>query len=188
MNPQPKTKRFVPVMIGVVLSFFLIAGGYFIFQAAASRAEDTAPRDVVVSGISENSAKVSWSTGQESQGVIEYGISPASLTFIAPEGEKSLSHSLDLTLLSPATTYYFQIRIADSKYDNGGVPWTFTTKSAGTADIPDTGSENDEFRSADFTTSPTCNETDCEAIKAKFFSGCDTQDYIKCLKAKEAAE
>ena len=185
MNPQPKRNKYTPVMIGVVLSISLMVGGYFIFQAAASRAEDMVPHDVVVSGINENTAKVTWTTARESQGVIEYGTSPASLTFFSPEGEKTMSHSLDLTLLSPATTYFFQIRIADTKYDNGGVPWTFTTKSSGNSAVPKV---DDKSNSASFTTSPTCNETDCDKIEAKFFSGCDTQDYIKCLKAKEAQE
>lgn len=189
MNPQPKTKRYIPITIGVVLSFMLVIGGYFIFQSAASRADDTVPHDVVITEISENAATVTWATGRETQGVVEYGTSPASLTFFAPEGEKTTSHSIDLTLLSPATTYYFQIRVADAKYDNGGVPWTFTTKSTDSATVPtNDSSDNDQATAAEFTTSPTCNETDCNAIREKFFTGCDTQDYIKCLKAKEAQE
>jgi hypothetical protein len=29
--------------------------------------------------------------------------------------------------LAEATTYYFQIKSGDQLFDNGGVPWTFTT-------------------------------------------------------------
>ena len=186
-TPQKSNKKLLPVGIGILISLFLIVFGYFfMFKGIiGSRASDSVPRDAVVTEITENSAKIVWATGQETQGVIEYGTSPTSLNFFAPESEKTMSHSVDLTLLSPSTTYYFQIRIADEKYDNSGVPWTFTTKSnSGSAD--DTSVSPTAGASANFTTSPTCNETDCDKIKEKFFSGCDTQDYIKCIKAKSA--
>ncbi len=188
VNTEKKaSSKLLPVGIGALISLFLIIFGYFFMfnGVIGSRASDSIPRDTVVTEITENSAKVVWATGQETQGVIEYGTTPTSLNFFAPESEKTMSHSLDLTLLSPSTTYYFQIRIADKKYDNSGVPWTFTTKSGSTAD--DTGTTPATGESASFSTSPTCNESDCEKIKEKFFSGCDTQDYIKCIKSKEAA-
>lgn len=165
----------------------LVVGYFFMNGGIASRAADTAPSGVTVSEITQNSGKVVWTTGQDSQGVIEYGTSPTSLNFFAPESEKAQNHSVDLTLLSPSTTYYFQLRIGDKKYDNSGVPWTFTTKAQNSGDEQDNTSPTPTTGgggNADFTTSPTCNETDCEKIKAKFFSGCDTQDYIKCIKHK----
>lgn len=177
--------RSLAVFIGILVSTVLAVVGYLIMQSVTTTASDMAPRDVVVSKITQNSAEVLWSTGQETQGVIEYGTSPTNLNFFAPESTKTQEHKADLTLLSPATTYYFQIRVADQKYDNAGVPWTFTTKS-GTAE-EDADADN-TGNSANFTTSPTCNETDCDKIKEKFFSGCDTQDYVKCIKAKEAAQ
>ncbi len=189
MNPQKKASKLLPVGIGALISLFLIVFGYFfMFKGIiGSRASDSIPRDLVVTEITENSAKVVWATGQDTQGVIEYGTSPTGLNFFAPESEKTMSHSVDLTLLSPATTYYFQIRIADEKFDNAGVPWTFTTKSANAAGGDDTNVTPTAGASASFTTSPTCNEKDCDKIKEKFFSGCDTQDYIKCIKAKTSA-
>lgn len=188
VNTQNKaSSKLLPIGIGAIISVFLIVFGYFFWfdgSLIGSRAADMAPRDTTVSEITENSAKVVWATGQETQGVIEYGTSPTSLNFFAPESEKTQSHEADLTLLSPSTTYYFQIRITDQKYDNSGVPWTFTTKSPNSSD--NTSASPTPRGSANFTTSPTCNETDCEKIKEKFFSGCDTQDYIKCIKAKDA--
>src|SRR3989338_5566126 len=128
MNPQQKPSKLLAISIGVVISVFLIGLGYFMLNSI-SRADDSLPRDTIVSEITQNSAKIEWSTGVDAQGVVEYGTSPTSLNFFAPESEKAQEHSVDLTLLSPSTTYYFQIRVADKKYDNGGVPWTFTTKS-----------------------------------------------------------
>ena len=193
--------KLASIGIGVVASLLLAVVGYNLVQS--SRADDAAPRDVVVSDITANSTKVTWSTGQDTQGVVEYGTSPTALNFFAPEAAKAKTHSVDLTLLSPNTTYYFQVRVADKKYDNGGVPWTFTTKS-GTADaqptsaaiaptvaptaadplLPTVAPTTAAAAVSDVQYSPTCAETDCEKIKNAFGKGCSTQDYIKCLKHK----
>lgn len=203
IDDNHKLTKVASISIGVVASLLLAVVGFNVVKN--TRAEDAAPRDVVVSEITANSSKVAWSTGQETQGVIEYGTSPTALNFFAPEATKATVHSVDLTLLSPGTTYYFQIRIADKKYDNGGVPWTFVTKAsdgagakpvdqvtvAPTAPIvqatptaavvaPTTAVSSGSGSSY----SATCAETDCEKIKAAFGKGCSTQDYIKCIKSQ----
>jgi len=124
-----KPAKILSIVIGVLISFLIIFMGFRLMQKVFTRASDTIPRDVVVSEVTGNSAKVGWSTDIESQGVIEYGTSPTALNFYAPEASRIKIHLVDLTLLSPNTTYYFQIRIGDTKADNGGVPWTFSTKT-----------------------------------------------------------
>lgn len=194
-----KSTKYASIAIGVVASFLLVVVGYNLVQG--SRADDSAPRDVVVSDITQNSIKAGWSTGQDAQSVIEYGTSPTALNFFAPESQKTKQHSVDLTLLSPNTTYYFQIRVADKKYDNGGVPWTFTTKSAQAAAtptvaatvaptaVPETVAPTSAAApSAAPTTvvatdySATCGEVTCPKILEKLGKGCSSQDYVKCLK------
>lgn len=118
-------KKILAFATGLILFIVLAVIGFRIF---GTRAADFEPRDVVISNIEKNSARISWATGVETQGIIEYGTSPTALNFFAPEPTKEKNHSVDLTLLSPSTTYYFIIRIADKRYDNGGVPWSFTTK------------------------------------------------------------
>ncbi|MCX7956162.1 MAG: fibronectin type III domain-containing protein [Patescibacteria group bacterium] len=125
MNNPELTKKIIAGVIGIFLSVLIIILSFRIF---GTRAADFEPRDVVISNIEKNSVKISWSTGAETQGIIEYGTSPTALNFFAPEATKEKNHSVDLTLLSPSTTYYFIIRIGEKKYDNGGVPWSFTTK------------------------------------------------------------
>lgn len=187
---QLLTNRTVSIVIGTVIGIILIVLGFKLFQNTFSHAGDIAPRDVVVSDISQNTVKVNWSTGEDNQGVIEYGTSPTALNFFAPESQGTKTHTLDLTLLSPATTYYFQIRISDQKYDNGGVPWTFTTKGTAESQSDSTGSNINRptpiativIPQDNPTVAPSCSETDCEKIKLKLGAGCTTLDYVKCLR------
>jgi len=203
LNFNPKITKISSIIIGTVIAVILgimalNMGGVF------TRASDMEPRDVVISDISQNTAKISWTTGIETQGVIEYGTTPTALNFFAPEVSRTKNHLVELTLLSPQTTYYFQIRIGDKKYDNGGVPWTFTTKGTETQSsvilpqaTPTSFSQSQSKTSAtptpiqslEIKTKPTntpivlsCNETDCAKIKEKLGKGCTTQDYFRCLK------
>ncbi len=186
---QSKTKRIVTIVIGVILSVAIIFLAFSMLQNVFTRASDVKPQDVVVSEISQNSVKVSWTTGVEAQSVIEYGTSPTALNFFAPESEKTKDHSVDLTLLSQSTTYYFQIKVGDQSFDNGGIPWTFTTKGQAetqpSAITPTTvrPSPIQTLEIPDNQTTGTCPETsNCDEIKAKIGKGCETQDYFKCVK------
>jgi hypothetical protein len=189
-------KKIGAVVIGLILFILIVILG---FQVFGTRAADVEPRDVVIADISQNSASVSWTTGVETQAVIEYGTSPTALNFFAPEATRTKNHKVVLTLLSPATTYYFQIRIGDKKYDNGGVPWTFTTKSTQTNETESRLKPTEALNQP--TASPTpvqvleinnedqpiptqavCNETDCEKIKLNLGKGCTTQDYFRCIR------
>ena len=200
---NPKLTKATSIVIGVVIAVILgimvlNMGGVF------TRASDIEPRDVVISDISQNTAKISWTTGIETQGVIEYGTTPTALNFFAPEVSKTKNHLVELTLLSPQTTYYFQIRIGDKKYDNGGVPWTFTTKgpdnqqpliSPTVTPTPFSESESKTvttptpIQSLEVETDPestpnllSCDETDCLKVKEKLGKGCSIQDYFRCLR------
>lgn len=196
---NPVVKKVVAVLIGIAVFVGLVVGYFAVF---GTRAADFEPRDVVVSNIEKNSVRASWATGVDTQGVVEYGTTPTALNFFAPEATKTKTHSIDLTLLSPNTTYYFNIRVDDKKYDNGGVPWTFTTKGAEASVSSPTSvptqpidSSLEEVQNETTQGKPTpfqelkipdgteaCTETDCEQIKAKLGKGCSTQDYFKCVR------
>ena len=191
---NPKLTKIASIAIGTVIAIILIIMGFRLFSTVFTRASDMEPRDVVVSDMTQNSVKVTWSTGIETQGVIEYGTSPTALNFFAPESSRSKSHQQELTLLSPNTTYYFQIRVGDKKYDNGGVPWTFTTRLtqgsqivSPTPNIPSPTSTITEPTPVQTVEVPAtsetqgCNETDCAKIKEMLGKGCSTQDYFKCI-------
>jgi len=196
---EKKQIRIISIVLGTIIGLLIIFFGFRIMQKVFTRAADIAPRDVVVSDISNNSTKITWSTDQEAQGVVEYGTSPTSLNFFAPESKKTKNHTVELTLLSPNSTYYFQIRIGDKKFDNGGVPWTFTTKSTSAQSGTQPGNTLPTQKPTPIskvvieqpTTAPTaapqaeCSQTDCDKIKEKLGKGCSMSDYIKnnCLSA-----
>lgn len=123
-----KQVKMATYILGAVASLLIgILGFRFLGEYLTSRASNSAPLNLSITEITQNSAVVKWETDQETQVVIEYGTSPTSLTFFAPEATRTKSHRLELNLLAEATTYYFQIKSGDQLFDNGGVPWTFTT-------------------------------------------------------------
>lgn len=182
---NPATKKILAIIIGIIIFVGLV---FLYFSVFGTRAADFEPRDVVVSNIEKNSVRITWATGVDTQGVVEYGTTPTALNFFAPEATKEKTHSLDLTLLSPNTTYYFDIRIGDKKNDNGGVPWTFTTKgvessvSTPTSVPTEAVSQPTPFQRLEVSDGTNCNETDCEKIKEKLGKGCSTQDYFVCVR------
>ncbi len=184
---NPAAKKILAIAIGIVVFVGLV---FLYFSVFGTRAADFEPRDVIVSNIEKNSVRTSWATGVDTQGVVEYGTTPTALNFFAPEATKGKTHTLDLTLLSPNTTYYFDIRVGDKKYDNGGVPWTFTTKGAESSVAAPTpsptqavsASEPTPVQRLEISDGTNCTETDCTKIKTLFGKGCSTQDYFKCLK------
>ena len=187
---NPQVVKISAIITGIAIFVGFI---FLYFSVFGSRAVDLEPRDVVVSNIEKNSVRASWATGADTQGVVEYGTTPTALNYFAPEATKGKTHTLDLTLLSPNTTYYFDIRVGDKKYDNGGVPWTFMTKgveaSASTPTVVPTKSQDKPTpvqtlqipaKSSDVIEK--CTETDCTQIKAKLGKGCSIRDYFECLK------
>lgn len=185
-----KLIKIASIVVGVILSILVVIVGFNLIQNVFTRASDVEPRDVLVTDKTENSAKITWSTGQETEGVVQYGVSPTSLnSFGQPEIQKSTSHSVELTNLAAGTTYYFQISAGGKTYDNGGVPWTFTTleKQQNISVLSPTVVPTSILLPSPTSTASAlvCAEasgTDCAAIKAKLGKGCNTQDYFKCVR------
>jgi len=190
MHMNHKIIRILSIFIGAVLSIAVLVVGFRLFAGVFTRAADEEPQDVVINEISQNTVKISWTTASNTQGVIEYGTSQTALNFFAPETAQTQNHTVELTLLSPGSTYYFQVRIGDKKYDNKGIPWTFTTKSTDSAPIPTTatvqptpsGPSPTPISSitlpGDTVPAATCGVTDCVAICQKMGKGCSTTDLV----------
>jgi|SRR3990167_1427394 len=187
-NKPSKLKKYLPIGIGALISLMILVLAFGVLQNFFTRASGEIPQNVVVSEQTENQAKITWTTEIETIGLVNYGVSPSALTFPqSGDSIKTKQHSVDITLLSPGTTYYFDIQVGETKYDNGGVPWTFTTKEVQKTQVvvPSVEPAKEEVQATpEPTIEPrTCVETSCDEIKAKLGKGCTTQDYFKCVKA-----
>jgi len=166
---KDKLKKYLPIGIGVLISIAIVVLAFGVLQGFFTRASGSIPQSVVVSDQTQNSVKITWTT------------------FNAPETEKTKNHSVELTLLSPNTTYYYQISVGDKKFDNGGIPWTFTTKDiVKTQPLQTDLSPTPKAATTSPVISPTvtpseCLGVDCNAIKAKIGKGCTTRDYFVCV-------
>lgn len=127
----------IPTILGmIVLLVGVFAGVYFlkstqIFKIGASA--DATPKDIRVTNITDSSITISWTTDKETFGFITWGDSQGNTNKILKDGEKSqktYNHFLSLTGLQPNTTYYYKINSDGTNFDNGGIPWQFTTGSS----------------------------------------------------------
>ncbi|MCA9372351.1 fibronectin type III domain-containing protein [Candidatus Woesebacteria bacterium] len=181
------------MILMIVLALFVLLPAitymFFFGTGFISRAFDSAPQNVSISHITKSSSVVSWATDRATQSVLEYGTSPTDLKSFAPEASSTKEHSVELTLLAPASTYYFSIRTGSRLYDNNGVPWSFTTKTL-------TGEEvqgiSTILNSLELTPKPQstgqpsplfCDKSGtCESIRTQLGKGCSSQDYLLCLQ------
>lgn len=199
-------RKLLGITAGLLVSVVLAYVVFGMIQGKFIRANDEVPQDVRIVNVTGTTATISWKTPIEADGgVIQYGVSPASLGSFAPiEGDKSKNHSVDLSLLTPATTYYFQIVYGESRvYDNGGAPWSFVTKgddvsgqgeginlqtnpsstSIQVAPAATTQSAAPTAVPAPATsTTSSCNYSSCAEIKQNLGHGCSTQEYMQCVR------
>lgn len=190
---SPKLVRIISTIVGVAIFILVVIIG---FRIIGSRASNFQPINVTITDITENSAKIIWETGDVTLGAIKYGTTQSALNFYAPETNKDLTkaHSVELTLLSPGSTYFFEIQIADKMYGNAdGSSWSFTTKTKGeeavvvspTSGLPSSPSPTpvQSIEVPNSSSNTICTETTCEGIKAKLGKGCSVSDLVKknCL-------
>jgi len=130
MKEKGKAKSLIIIVILVlvgVLAVFGLNTAKDMFSSAAGGAE---PMGVKVEETA-NSAIITWSTEKESMAVLQYGTTPASLLLRALETSPSVSHKVSISPLKSGTTYYFNIRVGDEIFDNGGIPYSFKTEAGG---------------------------------------------------------
>lgn len=208
--PQNQISRKLPILIG--LSIAALAIIMLLGRGGLTKAGDDKPTNVTITPNSSSSVTITWSTGNPTRGQILYSTNmdallkdsnTSALPDYAPEEEDGQrEHSKVLEGLQAATTYYFQIQIADAIYDNEGVPFSFATPATDDVVSSVTGTKSgapasgtNPFKTSvtpiqrlvipdsAITSAPTttCTYTDCATIQDNFGKGCSTQDYIRCL-------
>jgi hypothetical protein len=135
-----KKRATIPTILGIfVLLAGVFAGVFFlrnaqVFKIGAS-AEAT-PKDIRISNITDSSVTISWTTDKETVGFINWGNSQNNTSKIENEeanSQKYFSHNVSLTGLTANTNYFYKINSDGTTFDNGGIPWQFTT--GGTLEI-----------------------------------------------------
>jgi PGF-pre-PGF domain-containing protein len=104
------------------------------FSIFAPLADVTPPviSGIAVSSITTNSAAVTWTTDEASQGSVRYGTGSGVYTSTEEETSNVTSHSVQLTGLSAGTRYYYIVSSKDQS-DNtaNSTEMSFTTSSSG---------------------------------------------------------
>lgn len=132
-------------IVGILLLVALL-GTIFLGKDVAknfAKASTCTTENVVSAQVTANSGVITWNTSDVTQGMVQYGTNPATLTFSAPEATSGKTHNVPLTLLTPSTTYYYLVTIGTNKCDSTGnickdncVPWSFTTSQTASPTQP----------------------------------------------------
>ncbi len=137
-QPRPrkdmKKKNNIPTILGVAILLVGVFAGVFllnmrqIFKIGADTS--VSPKDIRVSNISDTLATISWTTDKETSGFVSWGESQGSVGNIETESEdnqKFFTHTVTISGLKASGTYYYKISSDGTNFDNGGIPWQFTT-------------------------------------------------------------
>lgn len=203
---------YIGIAAGVaVLTIVGIVVYVFVLQSPTTQASSETPQNVQVQKAEPDKASVAWTTDTEAVSSIEYGTAPDPSKFqsLPVSGSPSTQHNVDLSALEPDTTYYFQIRLGETIYDNDGQYWTFTTNattetdgtqpdtavspSGGVSIVPTPTKSASASASVTPSTTPAddatptpssesvCDSTDCAEIQDNLGTLCSTQDYVRCV-------
>ena len=125
-------KTVIVLVILVLVGVLGVLGVNTVRTYMSGAAAGVEPKNVLaVSADNGKGAVITWMTDNPAQGIVEYGLGPASLLLRELETDPVTTHKVTLKLLKPDTSYYFRIRVGEDVYDNSGIPFSFKTKSSG---------------------------------------------------------
>lgn len=157
-------KTIVILSVLAVVMVLLVVGVTQIRTFMSGAAGGVEPSGVaVIPGNDGKTAVVTWTSDKESIGKIEYGATAASLVLMSAEVTETTSHNVSLTSLRPDTTYYYRIRVGDDVFDNGGIPYSFKTKSDASAITTPSVSPAQPVTTTTTTTNSTSSGTVCDS-------------------------
>jgi len=131
-----KTNK-IPTILGIIILLVgTFAGVFFLNMTQVFRIGADAlatPKNIRIGNITDTSATISWSTDKETAAFITWGDSASNIQKIENEtanNQKFFNHTIDITGLKANTPYFFKINSDGTSYDNGNIPWQFTTGAA----------------------------------------------------------
>ncbi len=136
-NGQPVTRNARTVKGVDYLVFDAAAGDYVATYATDARAPEIG--NVAASADGEGHATVTWTTDEPSTSRVDFGRTSTLGTQVS-DGAAVTAHKIELTGLSPATTYFFRVRSVDAVGNtadspaSSGAPSSFQTPPGGLVD------------------------------------------------------
>lgn len=127
-------KNKISTILGIVVLLVGVFAGVFllnmrqVFRIGASAGSE--PKNIRISNITDTSATISWTTDKETANFISWGTSQGSLNQINKEDQNDVkfsTHSITISGLQASTNYFYKINSDGNNFDNGGIPWQFTT-------------------------------------------------------------
>ncbi len=103
---------------------------------------DTFPPGIssVASSTTATSSSVTWFTDEFATSQVEYGTTPSYGSFTATSSATTTNHSVDITGLTPGTTYYFRVKSVDAVGNIGtSSQYSFISQTAYVLNISKTG-------------------------------------------------
>ena len=126
-------KKRIPTLIGLVLLVSsVVLGVHLINQRQMFRLQakdETTPKNVRISNITDSSFSISWTTDYETRGFVKWGEkSPNSIaTDTIDPNNKTKNHYLTLENLVKNKNYYFNINSEGVDYNSNGLAWQVQT-------------------------------------------------------------
>ncbi len=126
----------IPTLIAIIVLVIGIGLGIIGVQSARTfrlgASPDAAPTDVRITNITANSFTVSWVTDKKVLGFAKVGRSATVLdqTINGTDSDLKNLNLLNVTGLTPQTTYFLKINSDGVDFDNNGIPWQITTAPA----------------------------------------------------------
>ncbi len=184
MRGAAKVKTILVIIILLLVGVLGVVGVGAVRTYMSGAAADAGPK--TVSAIISNdgsSATISFSTDKKVIPTILYGTSPTTMYLSKVAAEESTEFNINLSPLKANTQYYYAIKIADTTYDNAGIPYSFSTtakSSSKTTEAAVTSTPIPTVATSSASTKTECNkETDYNNDGV-----INTIDYVLCSSGK----
>ncbi|MGH2944313.1 MAG: fibronectin type III domain-containing protein, partial [Solirubrobacteraceae bacterium] len=101
---------------GVEYALFDATSGSYVATYGAPTGDTTAPviSSVAATATAAGVATVTWSTNEAASSRVDYGTAPATLSQNVTDATRVTAHSMQVTGLTPGTTYHFRVSSADA--------------------------------------------------------------------------
>ena len=117
----PNASRSVTVEIGQV------TGNMYVTDLVLGGTPGPAISGVQASGVTTNSATITWTTDQAASSQVEYGPTTSYGSSTTVDTSQVTAHSVALTGLTPGTVYHYRVKSSNTNGDSVSTDYTFVT-------------------------------------------------------------